>query len=295
VKSVWILHYNAKDNYECDNLIEAYRRAGIRAEARRPKDFTISANKSMEKSMLYLNERVELPELVLSRTGSGSNYFTLALMRQFENLRVPVINSSDSILKVKDKLWTSQLLTSAGIPTPKTMLVSFPVNADVVEREIGYPCVVKLVSGSGGNGVYLCENKKFFNELMELIESLKPKKTLIIQEYIDFGQGSDLRVWVIDGKTVAAMKRTAPEGDFRANITNGGSGEHFEITPEIDQIAKKTAKLMGLEIAGIDLLFDKKKFKVCEANSSPGFEGMDKFCHRNMARKIADYTQKKYL
>lgn len=291
MKSVWILHYNAKDNYECDRLLSAYRQQGISAAALRPKDFTISVNRSIDKSILYLDQRVDLPNLILSRTGSGSNYFTLALMRQFENLSVPVINSSDSILKVKDKLWTSQMLSTAGIPTPKTMLVSFPVNADVVEREIGYPCVVKLVSGSGGNGVYLCENKKFFNELMELIESLKPKKTLVIQEYVDFGQGSDLRVWVIGGQAVAAMKRTAPEGDFRANITNGGTGEPFEITKDIAQIAKKTAKLMGLDIAGIDLLFDKKGMKVCEANSSPGFEGMDQFCGRDMAHDIVKYTK----
>jgi len=212
-------------------------------------------------------------------------------MRQIEKFGVPVINSSASIETVKDKLLTSQILAEANIPTPKTMLVNFPINIDVVEQEIGFPCVVKVLSGSKGKGVYLCENKKFFDSLMELIENLKSTKTMIIQEFVDQLPGSDLRVWVIDGKTVAAMKRTAPAGDFRANISHGGHGEPFEITPEIDRIARKTAELMGLKIAGIDLLFDKDGFKVCEANSSPGFEGIDQYCGTDMAEKIVEYSK----
>jgi len=289
MKSVWILHYNSEGNYECDRLLAAFKRSGTRVEIRRPRDFDIAVTDPTDRSILYLNQRVSLPDLVLSRTGAGSNYFTLALMRQFEKLQVPVINHSESILRVKDKLWTSQLLASAKIPTPKTMLVSFPVDPDTVEREIGYPCVVKLVSGSRGAGVYLCETQDFFVKLMELVESLKPKKSIIIQEYLDAGQGSDLRVWVIGDRVRAVMKRTAPPGDFRANVSNGGHGEPYELDHEIERMACDTARLMGLDIAGVDLLFDHKGFRVIEANSSPGFEGIDRFCHRDMAQEIVDY------
>jgi RimK family alpha-L-glutamate ligase len=153
--------------------------------------------------------------------------------------------------------------------------------------------VVKFISGSKGKGVYLCETRKFFDDLMELIDNLKSRKTLIIQEYMGAQVGVDLRVWVLGGKTIAAMKRTAPAGDFRANISHGGHGEPYEITEEIDYLARETAKAMGLDIAGVDLLFDRDGFKICEANSSPGFEGIDQYCGTNMAQRIIDYVKLK--
>jgi RimK family alpha-L-glutamate ligase len=229
----------------------------------------------------------------LTRTGSATNYFTAALYRQIEKFGIPVINTADSILTVKDKLLTSQILAKSNLPTPKTMLMNFPVDSELVANEIGFPCVVKLVSGSKGKGIYLCQNKKFFNELMELVQNLKSRKSMIIQEYMGQAVGSDLRVWVIGGKTVVAMKRTAPEGDFRANISNGGTGDPFEITEEIDFLARETARVMGLDIAGVDLLFDQDGFKICEANSSPGFEGIDQYCGTDMAQRIVDYVKLK--
>jgi gamma-F420-2:alpha-L-glutamate ligase len=293
MKKVWILYYNNQDeSYENTRLVQAFADQNIEARVLRPKLFDIVVSRNSEKSILYEGKRVSLPDLVLTRTGAGSNYFTLAVMRQFEKFGVPVINDADGILKVKDKLMTSQILASNGVPIPKTMLVNFPVDPDVVQKEIGYPCVVKVVSGSKGRGVYLCHSKREFKDLMELLENLKSKKSLIVQEYVDAEVGADLRVWVIGGKTRAAMKRTAPDGDFRANISSGGTGEDYAITPEIDEIAVKSTLLLGLQIAGVDLLFDRKGFKVCEVNSSPGFEGIDQYCDKDMAREIVDYCRR---
>ena len=103
--------------------------------------------------------------------------------------------------------------------------------------------------------------------------------------------GEDLRVLVIGGQVIGAMKRTAPEGDFRANITNGGTGSLFEVTPEIDVIARETAQVLGLSIAGIDLLFDPRGFRVCEANSNPGFLGFEKYCKVDIADLITNYVK----
>ena len=128
---------------------------------------------------------------------------------------------------------------------------------------------------------------------MEFIESLGNKKTLLVQEYLGDRPGEDLRVLVIGGKVVGAMKRTAPEGDFRANITSGGTGEGFEVTPEIDYIARETARTLGLTIAGIDLLFDNRGFRVCEANSNPGFSGFEKYCGVDVADLITEYIKYK--
>jgi glutathione synthase/RimK-type ligase-like ATP-grasp enzyme len=214
-------------------------------------------------------------------------------MRQIEKFGIPVINDSDSISKVSDKLLTSQLLVRENLPIPKTILVNGDVDVELVEKEIGFPCVVKATSGSKGKTVHLCETKKDFTSLMALLSSIALKKVLIIQEFIDAEPGTDLRVWVIGGKTVSAMKRKGPDGDFRANISQGGTAEQFEISEEVDFIARETAHALGLQIAGIDLLFGKDGLLVCEANSSPGFEGMDKYCGTDMAQKITDYVKLK--
>jgi gamma-F420-2:alpha-L-glutamate ligase len=293
MKKIWILTYGTSENFESNKLLAAAKHNGLEAELLQPKYFDIIVNKSSSKSIRYNSQRIDMPNLVLTRTGSATNYFTAALYRQIEKFNIPVINTADSILTVKDKLLTSQVLAKSNLPTPKTMLMNFPVDCDLVESEIGFPCVVKLVSGSKGKGIYLCQSKKFFNELMELIDNLKSRKSMIIQEYMDHAVGSDLRVWVIGGKTVVAMKRTAPEGDFRANISSGGTGEPFEITEEIDFLARETARVMGLDIAGVDLLFDHDGFKICEANSSPGFEGIDQYCGTDMAQRIIDYVKLK--
>ena len=126
---------------------------------------------------------------------------------------------------------------------------------------------------------------------MELIDSLKSQKTLILQEYVNTNPGEDLRVFVIGGKIIGAMKRIAVDGDFRANISNGGRGEPFPVTSEIEFIARETARVCNLHIGGIDLLFDKDGFKICEANSAPGFAGFEQFCKIDIAEEIVRYIK----
>jgi glutathione synthase/RimK-type ligase-like ATP-grasp enzyme len=172
------------------------------------------------------------------------------------------------------------------------MMVRFPIDEPLVKNNIGFPCVVKVVTGSYGEGVYLCERQRDFKKLMEFVDNLGNKKTMIVQEYMGERPGEDLRVLVIGGKVIGAMRRTAPEGDFRANITGGGTGEGFPLTDEIEFLARETAKVLGLDIAGIDLLFDKGGgFRVCEANSNPGFLGFEKYCGVDVADHLTDYVK----
>jgi RimK family alpha-L-glutamate ligase len=128
---------------------------------------------------------------------------------------------------------------------------------------------------------------------MEFIHNVGISKTLLLQEYMGSNPGEDIRVLVIGGKVIGAMKRIGPKGDFRANISNGGTGEKFNITPEIDFIARETARILNLHIAGIDLLFDNDKFVVCEANSAPGFKGFEKYCGVDIAKVIVEYIDYK--
>ncbi len=294
MKQVWILHYaSGIDAYENQRLLSCLEKNGMRGCVLEPKYFDIIVSRSSAKSIRYKGEKIELPDLVLSRTGAGTNYFTRSVMRQIEKFGIPVINDADSISRVSDKLLTSQLLVKENLPIPKTVLVNGDVDIELIEKEIGFPCVVKATSGSKGKTVHLCQTKKDFTSLMSLLSSISLKKTMIIQEFVDAQPGTDLRVWVIGGKTIVAMKRIGTEGDFRANISQGGTAELFEITDEVDYLARETARVLGLQIAGVDLLFDKDGYKICEANSSPGFEGMDQYCGQDMAQRIVDFIKLK--
>ncbi|MCP9792830.1 RimK family alpha-L-glutamate ligase [Vulcanococcus limneticus Candia 3F8] len=241
------------------------------------------------RSIRRCGQEVELPDGILPRTGSSTSYFSLAILRQFEHLGVAVINSPRAIEAVKDKLYCQQLLAHGNLPIPRTMLVRFPVDLSLVERQIGFPCVVKLIAGSFGEGVYLSRDKESFRDLMELIASLDQGKALILQEYFGERPGQDLRVWVVGGRVVGAMLRRSVDGSFKANISRGGCGEIYPLDDEIEVLARECAQSLGLEIAGVDLLFEGDGYRVCEVNSAPGFLGFEQATGMNIARTILQH------
>jgi RimK family alpha-L-glutamate ligase len=289
--TVLILTKLDRNEFESNRLVESFDAKGIRATMCHPDDFDIIVDKDIRKGIKYKGQDMELPNLVLVRLGAGILPFQLAVVRHFEQAGVPCINGSLPIEIVKDKLRTSQILSRAGIAIPNTMMVRMPIDDGLVETNIGFPCVVKVVTGSYGEGVYLCEKKRDYKKLMEFIDNLGNRKTMIVQKYMGEHPGEDLRVLVIGGKVLGAMKRIAPEGDFRANITNGGTGENYPLTEEIEFLARETARALNLDIAGVDLLFDKHGFVVCEANSNPGFSGFEKYCGVDVADAITEYVK----
>jgi len=171
------------------------------------------------------------------------------------------------------------------------MLAKFPVNVDLVEDYINFPAVIKAISGSQGNGVYLSENKSAFNDLMHLLEATNPNANVIVQEFIKSSRGIDLRVITIGGRVIGCMKRINNTGGFKANFSAGGVVEHYDINPEIEWLATTIAGIMNLDIAGIDLLFDEGHFKICECNSSPGFKGMESCNNINVPVEIFNYIK----
>jgi RimK family alpha-L-glutamate ligase len=289
--SILILSKKDESEYENRRLVQSLADLGIPATIYHPDKFDVIVGKNTGYGIKYNGQEFDMPDLVLTRTGSGTTEFITAIVRQFEEENVRCINSSLSVEIAKDKMRSHQLLASHGLPIPNTMLVRFPVEVDIVDNMIGWPCVVKIISGSYGEGIYLCESKTSFKKMMEFVGNLDTPKVLLVQEYIDAKPGEDLRVFVIGGKVIGAMKRHAPEGDFRANISNGGHGEPFEVNSEIDYLAREAARICGLDIAGIDLLFDKDGYKICEANSAPGFEGFEKYCNVDIANEIAQYLK----
>lgn len=277
-------------NYETDRLLVE---GGEGTELIYHPNVDIIVDRQDRRSIRVKNQVVDLPNVVIPRTGSGTGYFGHSLLRHFERLGVPLLNNSASIEVTKDKLHAAQVFAEHHLPTPKTMLVKDPVNPSLVAREIGFPCVVKIFAGSYGKGVYLCNNSREFRDFIEFAHGIKSDEAIIVQEFIKSRPGEDVRVIVVGGKALGAMKRSSKDGSFKANITRGGVGENYPLNPRIEEIAIKTTNALGLDVAGIDLLFDGDDYKLCEANSAPGFKGFEKYTGINVARAIIDYAKTK--
>jgi len=253
----------------------------------------IIVSREGRRSIRVKNRQVDIPDVMIPRTGSGTGYFGFAILRHLERLGVKTVNPSYAIEATKDKLYAHQIFAQNHILTPKTMLVKHPVNANLVDREIGWPAIVKIMAGSYGKGVYQVTSKSRFTDFIEFAHGIKTDEAIIVQEYIDTQPGEDLRVFVVGNRVLGAMKRSAKDGSFKANITRGGRGENYPLTAEIEDIALRVTRSLDLEVAGVDLLFGRDGFLVCEANSAPGFEGFERATGINVAKKIIDYSRSK--
>ena len=290
----WILYKRKiEDSYETQRLVEEFEKQDIKVRVVNPQDVDIYVDRDDRKSIRVGGKARALPDFVIPRTGSGTTYFIKAIIRHLERLGVILINGSESIDAVKDKLYSQQILGQSNLPVPKTLLVKHPIDVEFVERSLNYPIIVKTLSGSFGAGVFLVEDRKQLRQLMRMAEITKPSYNIIIQEFIEDSYGKDLRVFVLNGKVVGCMMRQSTDDDFRANITRGGEGIPYQITEEIEFLSGECARLLNLDIAGVDLLFNNGSYSICEVNSSPGFEGMDRFCKTNIAEQIVTYVKYK--
>ena len=290
---LWMLaNRNSKgDAYERERFLEEATRQSLDFTIVHADEIDLLVSKDDRKSITYLNDVVALPDVLLARTGSATGHFNLSVLRQFERLNVQTLPSSDSIVASKDKMYANQILAQAGLPIPKTLLTRFPCRSDLVQKRIGFPCVIKVITGSHGAGVYLCENAKQFEDLSELISALDFRNSMIVQEYIKHSEGKDLRVIVVGGKVVGAMLRESTDGSFKANISRGGVGKPYEVDDEMEMLSIQVAKTLNLDIAGVDLLFHPDGYRICEANSSPGFKGFETALDINVPEKIFAYAK----
>jgi gamma-F420-2:alpha-L-glutamate ligase len=281
-----------EEDYSVLRLLEVAESKNIDLKIVRPSEIELIVSRDDKKSILINDKPTQVPDFVISRMGSNTSYYALAVIRHLEHLGVYVCNGARSIEIVKDKLHMHQMLAHSKLPSPKTMLVKFPVELSVISREIGFPLVIKNVTGMQGKGIYLCDSEEKFTDIMELIYANNERSNIIIQELVKSSYGRDLRVFVLGGRVIGCMQRSSKDS-FKANFSRGGSVSEFKITPEIEWLATEAARLVNLDIAGIDLLFDESGFKICEANSSPGFKGLEKVYGRKIADEILDYIQLK--
>ena len=289
----WIIQQkqSKETRYETKRLVEE---GGANTEVILHPNVDIMVSRDDRRSIWVKNKLVTLPDVIIPRTGSGTGYFGFAILRRLERLGVPTVNSSDSIEAAKDKLYAHQLFAQQHLPTPKTVLVRHPVNADLVDRLIGWPAVVKIMAGSYGKGVYQVTSRARFQDFIDFAHGIKTDEAIIVQEYIDTAPGEDLRVFVVGGRVLGAMKRSSRDGSFKANIARGGVGENYPLNDKIEYLALRVCKALGLEVAGVDLLFGKNGgYLICEANSAPGFEGFEKATGVNVAQEIIKYAHGK--
>lgn len=288
----WILYKrNKRELTAADHgvmrLLSAASKLKIELNVYRPNQFEIFTTTDGSHPVYLDGQSAELPDFLISRLGAETNYFALTLIRQLELQGVYSANSAQAIDLAKDKMRVSQLLVAKQLPTPKTMLLNFPVSIPLIEQEIGFPLVIKSISGLRGVGVHLCETALGLRDLLGLLGDNHGQQFLV-QKFITSSYGRDLRVFVLDRKVIGCMQRTARDS-FKANYSLGGDVCPFPPTEEIKQLSIACTELVGLDIAGIDLLFGAQGFLICEANSSPGFKGMELTTGDDIADKILRY------
>lgn len=291
----WILYKEdskfLKKSYAIKRLSEVAEKQGIDLKIVNPKDIELTVTQDDRKSIHFAGKQVSLPDFIIPRMGAYTTYFDLAVIRHLERLGVQSFNTSESIEIVKDKLYSHQILAQNNLPVPKTMLLKFPVNINFIEKNLGFPLIVKTLSGSQGVGVFLCETKKHLSDMMQLIEATNTNANIILQEFIQSSKGRDLRVFTLGGRVLGCVERIAKEGEFKANFSQGGQVKAYELTPEIEWLALEASRSFNLDIAGIDLLFDGEHFKVCEANSAPGFETIEQCLDMDVAKEIFHFLR----
>ena len=242
-------------------------------------------------SIFLGDEELQGYDAVIPRIGASHTFFGTAVVRQFEMMGVYALNESVAISRSRDKLRSVQLLARRGVGLPVTSFAHDPkATRDLIKSCGGAPLVVKLLEGTQGVGVVLAETPKAAESVIEAFRGLDAN--ILVQEFIKEAGGADIRCLVVGGKVVASMKRQAKDGEFRSNLHRGGSAELIRITPEERTTAARAAKVMGLNVAGVDLLRSNHGPVIMEVNSSPGLEGIETATHKDVAGTIIAFLEK---
>jgi len=232
-------------------------------------------------------------DAVIPRIGYSITQRGVRVVRQFERMGVHVSNKGDAILRSRDKLTASQILTAHDLPVPRTAQVNHWRDVErAIHRIGGVPCIVKVSEGTQGSGVFLART---IREARELVWSLlDQRKTVLVQEYIEESHGRDVRVLVIGGEVVASMRRSATGREFRSNFHLGGTVQSVDLPQRYERVARRAARVLGLDIAGVDLLEGRDGPLILEANSSPGLEGIEGATGVNVAAHIIDHVTRSH-
>lgn len=281
---------NGNANYSTKRLVEEAEKRGHDVKVIKYKNCYISLDEKHPK-VFYHGKEVKGFDVVLPRISNNMTRYGCAIVRQFEMQRIWATASSIAITRTRDKLRAAQILTKNSIDTPKTLVSRNTTDIDDLLSQLDLPMIIKLATGTHGNGVVLAETKKAAKSALQAFYLYNEDGTnILLQEYIKESAGVDIRAFVVGSRVVASMKRQSLTDDFRSNLHKGGEGIAIKLTPEEKKIAVQATRAMGLHIAGVDLMRSARGPLVLEVNASPGF-GIEKVTGRNVAAKIIDYIE----
>ena len=239
----------------------------------------------------YQGSTIDDIDAVIPRIRPAVTFYGTAVLRQFEVMGAYCLNGSISISRSRDKLRSLQMMAIKGIDMPATGFANSPVDSkDLIQLVGGAPVIIKLLESTAGAGVILAESDKGAESVIDGFKTLKAN--FLVQEFIKEAGGKDIRCFVVGNKVVASMQRQAKEGEFRANVHKGGTVSSIDLTTEEKKIAIEAAKLMNLQVAGVDLIRSNSGPKILEVNSSPGLQGIEKASGVNIAGKMIEYLEK---
>lgn len=238
--------------------------------------------------VMYSGKPLENYDAVIPRIGASNTFYGTAVVRQFELMGVGSANSSQAISRSRDKLRCFQILAKEGISLPITGFAHSTQDTDGLIKMVGGPpVVIKLIEGTQGIGVVLAETYQSAKSMIEAFRGLSAH--ILVQEFVKESKGEDIRAFVVGDRVIAAMRRRAVEGEFRANIHRGGKSEKIDLTAEEIQCAIRAAKAVGLSVSGVDLLRSNTGPKILEINSSPGLQGIETATGIDVAGEIIDF------
>ena len=276
--------------YSTSRLVEAAEAADHEVHVINPLHcyMNITANNP---SIHYKGEELSGYDAIVPRIGASATFYGTAVVRQFEMMGIYSLNESVAISRSRDKLRSLQLLSRKGIGMPVTGFANTTKHTDdLISMVGGTPLVIKILEGTQGIGVVLAETKKAAQSVIEAFRGIDAN--ILVQQFIKESAGTDIRCFVIGNRVVGAMERKAQEGEFRSNIHRGGSASVAKITSEERQTAIRACKIMGLNVAGVDMLRSNNGPVIMEVNSSPGLEGIEKATGKNIAGEIISYIEK---
>ncbi len=288
--NIFILSRN-KNLYSTSRLIEAGNSMGhnIRVIDYMRCYMNITASKP---SIYYGGESLGKVDAVIPRIGASNTFYGTAVVKQFEMMGSYCVNTSDAIANSRDKLRSLQILAETGINMPITGFASHTKDIEgVIESVDSIPLIMKLLQGTQGQGIVLAETRKAAESVMSAFRQLDAD--IMVQEFIKESGGKDIRAFVVGDEVVASMERTAPEGEFRSNVHRGGTMENISLTAEEVEMAVNASKILGLSIAGVDLMRSNRGPLILEVNSSPGLQGIETCSNKNVAGKIISFIQEK--
>ncbi|MDB4206512.1 30S ribosomal protein S6--L-glutamate ligase [Flavobacteriaceae bacterium] len=275
--------------YSTRRLVEEAERGHHQVEVIDPLDCDLIIEKE-KPTIFYKDKYLNYVDAIIPRIGASVTYYGCAVVRQFEMMNVFSTVSSNAILQSRDKLRSFQHLSKAGVDMPKTVFTNYSRDIEnVIARVGGTPVVIKLLEGTQGIGVVLAESKNAAESVLEAFNGLEARA--LVQEYIAEAKGADLRVFIVDGQVVGAMKRQGKKGEFRSNLHRGGSYTYRKLSDEEIELAIKAAKKLKLPICGVDILQSNRGPLVMEINSTPGLEGIEEVSNKNIAKAIITYIE----